>query len=154
MPAVPTPHRRKEVGVSDEIDVRIDRTSAERQRNRYAGRGVALIILINAIAAIALLVGLAHGSASGQGLKGFADAMMVFGVGAAAGLASVFFAYLRRLFRMERPLQDTTPLRWLAIVAAIAGTVCFLAGLSMARNAVLDKPAGPPTAVSPDTIPP
>jgi hypothetical protein len=113
-----------------------------------------LIILINAIAAIALLVGLAHGSASGQGLKGFADAMMVFGVGAAAGLASVFFAYLRRLFRMERPLQDTTPLRWLAIVAAIAGTVCFLAGLSMARNAVLDKPAGPPTAVSPDTIPP
>jgi hypothetical protein len=30
--------------------------------------------------------------------------MMVFGVGALAGLASIFFAYLRRLFRLERPL--------------------------------------------------
>ena len=151
----PPPQRRKEVGVGDEIDVRINRTFVERQRNRYAGRGVALIILINAIAAIALLVGLAHGSASGQGLKGFADAMMVFGVGAAAGLVSVFFAYLRRLFRMERPLQDTTPLHWLAIAAAITGTVCFLAGLGVARNAVsLEKPASPPTAVGPDTVPP
>jgi hypothetical protein len=116
---------------------------------------VALIILINSIAAIALLVGLAHGAASGQNLKGFADAMMVFGVGAAAGLASIFFAYLRRLFRLERPLHDTTPLRWLAIAAAIVGAVCFVCGLGVARNAVSsEKAAVPPAAISPDTIPP
>ena len=127
----------------------------ERQRNLYAARGVALIILINSIAAIALLVGLAHGAASGQNLKSFANAMMVFGVGAAAGLASIFFAYLRRLLRLERPLQDTTPLRWLAIAAAIAGAVCFVCGLGVARNAVSsEKAATPPAAISPDTIPP
>ena len=109
----------------------------------------------SSIAAIALLVGLAHGAASGQNLKSFADAMMVFGVGAAAGLASFFFAYLRRLFRLERPLQDTSPLRWLAIAAAIAGVVCFVIGLGVARNAVSsEKAAILPAAISPDTIPP
>jgi hypothetical protein len=86
MPAPP----RRTVGISEEIDVGTNPRFVERQRNRYAARGVALIILINSIAAIALLVGLAHGAASGQNLKGFADAMMVFGVGAAAGLASIF----------------------------------------------------------------
>jgi hypothetical protein len=148
-----SPGSRKEVG--EEIDVGTNPRFVERQRNRYAARGVALIILINSIAAIALLVGLPHGAASGQSLKSFADAMMVFGVGATAGLASIFFAYLRRLFRLERPLQDTTPLRWLAIAAAIAGAVCFVAGLGVARNAVSsEKAAIPPAAISPDTIPP
>ena len=81
--------------------------------------------------------------------------MLVFGAGAAAGLASIFFAYLRRIFRIERPLQDTMPLRWLAITAAIVGTVCFVAGLGMARNAVLSgKTPSPPSAVSPETVPP
>jgi hypothetical protein len=149
---MPAPNRRKEVGISKEIDVRMNPRFVERQRNRFAARGVALIILINSIAAIALLVGLAHGAAAGQNLKSFADAMMVFGVGAAAGLASVFFAYLRRLLRMERPQQDTTPLRWLAVAAAIAGAVCFVAGLGVARNAVSsEKTATSPADVSPDT---
>src|SRR5262245_14435376 len=94
---MPPPPRRTG-GIND--DVGTNPRFVERQRNRYVARGVALIILINSIAAIALLVGLAHGAASGQNLKGFADAMMVLGVGAAAGLASIFFAYLRRLFRM------------------------------------------------------
>lgn len=152
---MPAPPRRKEVGISEEIDVRMNPTFVERQRNRYAARGVALIILINSIAAIAILVGLAHGAASGQNLKSFADAMMVFGVGATAGLASIFFAYLRRLFRLERPLQDTTPLRWLAIAAAIAGAVCFVGELGVARNAVSSGNAAiPPSPISPDTIPP
>jgi hypothetical protein len=133
-----------------EIDVRTNLGFVERQRNRYASRGVALIILINSIAAIALLVSLAHGAASGQNLKSFADAMMVFGVGAAAGLASIFFAYLRRLLRLERPLHP-----WFAIAAAIAGAVCFVSGLGVARNAVSsEKAAIPPAAVSPDTTPP
>ena len=146
---MPSPPRRT-IGNSD--DGGSNSRFVERQRNLYAARGVALIILINSIAAIALLVGLAHGAASGQNLKSFANAMMVFGVGAAAGLASIFFAYLRRLLRLERPLQDTTPLRWLAIAAAIAGAVCFVCGLGVARNAVSsEKAATPPAAISPET---
>ena len=146
---MPSPPRRT-VGISEEIDVGTNPRFVERQRNRYAARGVALIILINSIAAIALLVGLVHGAASGQNLKSFADAMMVFGVGAAAGLASIFFAYLRRLLRLERPLHP-----WLAIAAAIVGAVCFVSGLGVARNAVSsEKAAIPPAAVTPDTTPP
>jgi hypothetical protein len=71
---------------------------------------------------------------------------MVFGVGAAAALASIFFAYLRRLFRLERPLQDTTPLRWLAIVAAIAGCLLPLVGLvwRVTRYLLKRRPFRPP----------
>jgi hypothetical protein len=146
--------RRKEI-VRDEIDVRMNPRFVERQRNRYAARGVALIILMNAIAAIAILIGLAHGA--GQNLKDFADAMMIFGVGAAAGLASMFFAYLRRLLRIE----NTMPLPWLAIAAAVLGAVCFVWGLGVARNAVSSEKAAtppaaitPPAATSPDTTTP
>jgi hypothetical protein len=143
-----SPDRRKEI-VREEIDVRMNPRFVERQRNRYAARGVALIILINAIAAIAILIGLAHGA--GQNLKDFADAMMIFGVGAAAGLASMFFAYLRRLLRIE----DMIPLPWLATAAAVIGAVCFVWGLGVARNAVSsEKAASPPAATSPDTITP
>jgi hypothetical protein len=53
---------------------------------------------------------------------------------------------------MERPQQDTTPLRWFAVAAAIAGAVCFVAGLGVARNAVSsEKTATSPADVSPDT---
>src|SRR5262245_14878595 len=114
---MPSPPRRT-VGKSD--DGAGNSRFVDRDRSLYAVMGVVLFIMMNSISAIALLVGLAHGAASGQNLKSFANAMMVFGVGAAAGLASIFFAYLRRLLRLERPLQDTTPLRWLAIAAAIA----------------------------------
>jgi hypothetical protein len=143
-----SPDRRKEI-VGEEIDVRMNPRFVERQRNRYAARGVALIILINAIAAIAVLIGLAHGAR--QNLKDFADAMMIFGVGAAAGLVSMFFAYLRRLLRME----DTMPLPWLAIAAAVIGAVCFVWGLGVARNAVSsEKAATPPAAITPPATSP
>ena len=64
--------------------------------------------------------------------------MMVFGAGAAAGLASALFAYLRRSLNTEMPLAGRwrTPLPGLAIAGAIIGTVCFLVGLNMARIAV------------------
>jgi hypothetical protein len=51
---------------------------------------------------------------------------------------------------MERPLQNTTLLRWLAIGAAIAGAVCFVAGLGVARNAVSSEKTVT-AAISPDT---
>ncbi len=144
------PGRRKEADIREEIDVvSIDPLFLERQRNRYASRSVVLVVLLNGIAAIALLVGIAHGTSSAENAEKFANAMMVFGAGAALGLASAFFAYLSRTFRMERPARTSwrRPLRWLAIAAAIAGAVCFVIGLNVARIAVLPKEA-PPTAPS------
>ena len=150
-----SPGRREEIDVREELDiVSIDPLFLERQRNRYASRGVAYVVLLNGVAAIALLVAFAHGTSTGENIKPFADAMMVFGAGAALGLTSAFFAYLGRTFRMERPALTTwrRPLRWLAIAAAIAGTACFLGGLNMARIAVLPKEApSPPSAASPQS---
>jgi hypothetical protein len=64
---------------------------------------VAYVVLLNGVAVIALLVAFARGTSTGENIKPFADAMMVFGAGAALGLTSAFFAYLGRTFRMERP---------------------------------------------------
>ena len=147
------PKRRAEIDIREEVDiVRIDPLFVERQRNKYASRGVALIVLLNGVAAIVLLVALAQGTPTTATFKAFADAMMVFGVGAALGLTSAFVAYLSRTFRLERPELLTTwrrPLRWLAVAAAIAGTACFLGGLNMARLSVLpDERSGPPMSTT------
>src|SRR5437867_13311937 len=94
------PGRREEIDVREELDVvSIDPLFVERQRNRYASRGVAYVVLLNGVAAIALLVALAQGTSTGGNIKPIADAMMVFGAGAALGLTSA-------LLRISDALSD------------------------------------------------
>lgn len=145
------PKRPAEIDIQEEVDIiRVDPRFVERQRNMYASRGVALVVLLNGVAAIVLLAALAQSTPPAA--KPFADAMLVFGAGAALGLASAFFAYLSRTFRLERPELLTTwrrPLRWLAVGAAIAGTACFLVGLNMARLSVLPDESSRPQTTTP-----
>jgi hypothetical protein len=146
------PKRQAQIDIREEVDiVRIDPLFLERQRNRYASRGVALIVLLNGAAAIILLATLAQGLLLAP--KPFADAMLVFAIGVALGLTSAFFAYLSRTFRLERPELLTTwrrPLRWLAVAAAIAGAACFVVGITMARQSVLpDERTGPMKTTTP-----
>src|SRR5262249_6624762 len=138
-----------DIEVREEVDVvSFDPLFIERQRNRYASRAVAYVVWLNGLAAIALLIGLAHASLPADQVKRFADAMFVFGVGSICGLGSAFFAYISRTFRLERPslIGWRRPLRWLAILGAFAGAICFIGALNMARVAVLPKetPAAPP----------
>jgi hypothetical protein len=147
------------IEVREEIDVvSVDPLFIERQRNRYASRAVAYLVWLNGLAAIALLVSLAHASLPADQVKRFADAMLVFGAGSVAGLASAFLAYISRTFRLERPrlIGWRRPLRWCAILVAIAGAVCFLGALNMARVAVLPKeaPPAPSTTNQPESPPP
>jgi hypothetical protein len=140
-----------DIEVREEVDVvSFDPLFIERQRNRYASRAVAYVVWLNGLAAIALLIGLVHASLPADEVKRFADAMLVFGAGSVFGLVSAFFAYISRTFRLERPtlIGWRRPLRWLAILAAIAGAVCFIGALNMARVAVLAKetPAASPKA--------
>jgi len=126
----------------EELDIiRIDPLALERQRIRYASRGVSLLILLNGAAALVLLASFAHLTPQIENAPKLIAAMLVFGSGAVAALASMFFAYLRRTVRVNEP--DEVPLRtavwWLATLAAIGSTACFLIGLSMAGTAV--KPA-------------
>jgi hypothetical protein len=132
------------IEVREEVDVvSVDPLFIERQRNRYASRVIAYIVWLNGLSAIGLLISLAHASLPADEVKRFADAMLVFGAGSVAGLASAFFAYIGRTFRVERPtlIGWRRPLRWCAILTAIAGAVCFIGALNMARVAVLPKEA-------------
>ena len=99
-----------------------------------------------------VLIGLAHASLPADQVKRCADAMLVFGAGSLAGLASAFFAYISRTFRLERPtlIGWRRPLRWCAILAAIVGAICFIGALNMSRVAVLPKeaPAAPSTGTT------
>lgn len=139
----------EEVDIREEVDiVRIDPLFLERQRNRYASRGVAFLIVLNGVAALLLLSNFLRLHPQIENAPRVADAMVVFGAGVAAALASMFFAYLRRTIRIEAP--ERAPLRpvgwWLALLAAVASTVCFVAGLRMVGRAVA------PTLVSSATL--
>jgi len=145
------PKSRAEIDIREELDiVTVDPLFVERQRNKYASRGVAFVVLLNGVAAIVLLAALGQGLPIGGSVKPFADAMMIFGIGAALGLTSAFFAYLSRTFRLERRGVDTSrkPLRWFAVAAAIAGTACFVGGLNMARVSVLPDEGTKPSVVN------
>jgi hypothetical protein len=129
----------EEVDIREEVDiVRIDPLFLERQRNRYASRAVAFLVILNGVAALLLLANFLRLHPAIENAPKVADAMVVFGAGVAAALASMFFAYLRRTIRMEAP--ERAPLRpvgwWLALLAAVASAVCFVAGLRMVGTAV------------------
>jgi hypothetical protein len=94
--------------------IRVDPFFIEGERNQYANRGVAFIVLLNGAAAIVLLAILAQPLPSTGGLKAIADAMLVFSIGAVLGLTSALLAYLNRTFRLDQPDDD------LATTAALA----------------------------------
>ena len=118
--------------------VRVDPLFFERQRNRYASRGVAFLVILNGIAALLLLASFVRLSPQVGNARTVAAAMVVFGTGVAAALASMFFAYLRRTIALEAP--EHARLRpvgwWLALLAAVVSAVCFVAGLMMVGRAV------------------
>ena len=118
-----------------ETNARIDPTFVEAQRNRYASRNLAYLILLNGAAALVLLTAVARAPESPFQPK-LAEAMMVFGVGAIAGLLSSFLAYVNRTLGMEAP-------RWpgmrnillaLGVLSALAGGAAFLISLNMVWN--------------------
>jgi collagen triple helix repeat protein len=133
MAAVPPPDYREEVDI-----VRIDPLFVERQRSRYASRGVAFLVILNGIAALLLLNNFLGLHPQVEHASKVARAMVVFGAGVASALASMFFAYLRRTILLWAP--ERAPLRpigwWLAVLAAIASAVCFVGGLRMVGTAV------------------
>ena len=125
--------------IKEEVDiVRIDPLFLERQRNRYASRAVAFLVILNGIAALLLLSNFVNLRPLTENAPKVADAMVVFGAGVAAALASMFFAYLRRTLMLEAP--ERMPSRpigwWLAMLAAVASAVCFVVGLRMVGVAV------------------
>ena len=131
--ANPAPDFREELDV-----VAIDRLAFERQRARYANRGISFLALLNGVAALILLASLTQLSTQVEDASKVVGAMLVFGSGALAALGSIFFAYVRRMPRMQT--SDRIPVKsglwWLSLLGVIAGATCFLVGLNMAGRAV------------------
>jgi hypothetical protein len=129
----PAPDFREEIDV-----VAIDPLAFGRQRARYANRGITFLALLNGAAALILLASLTQLSTQVEDASKVVGAMLVFGSGALAALGSIFFAYVRRLPRMQA--SDRVPVRsglwWLSLLGVIAGATCFLVGLNMAGRAV------------------
>ena len=97
------------IEVREEIDVvSVDPLFIERQRNRYASRAVAYLVWLNGLAAIALLIGLAHASLPADQVKRFADAMLVFGPAQCAAWQAPSLATL------GGPSDWSVPISWLA----------------------------------------
>jgi hypothetical protein len=125
--------------ILEKVDiVTIDPLVLERQTSRYVSRGIAYLIFLNGIAALILLASLSRLAPQVEEARKVVDAMLVFGTGATAALASTFFAYLRRTIRLQAPERVLlrTLLWWLSVVTVVGGTACFLVGLSMAGTAV------------------
>jgi len=123
----------------EEVDiVRVYALFLERERNRYASRGVAFLVILNGIAALLLLDNFVHLSPQIENAPKVAAAMVVFGAGAVVALASMFFAYLQRTLLIDAPEHvPSRPIgRWLAMLAAVASAAYFLIGLSMVGTAV------------------
>jgi hypothetical protein len=72
-----------------------------RERDRYASRALAYLILLNGFAALILVTALAFAPQSATDPHRLAWAMMVIGSGALAGLLSSLLAYIGRTAMVE-----------------------------------------------------
>ena len=68
----------------------------DRERDRYASRALAYVILLNGAAALILVTALAFAPQSASDPRRLTWAMLVFGSGALAGLLSSLLAYIGR----------------------------------------------------------
>jgi len=127
------------------IDPRVDPVFVERERNRFAARALAFLILLNGAAALVLLSILARAPESSVEPK-FAVAMLFFSGGAVAALLSSFLAYINRTVTMEAPERANLRrgLQLLAIIVVIGSAAAFMTGMNMVASAASEKSSSHP----------
>lgn len=127
------------------VDPRFDPVFVERERNRFAARALAFLVLLNGAAALVLLSILARAPESTVESK-LAAAMLFFSGGAIAALLSSFFAYINRTVTVEAP--ERTNLRRALLICAIAAVIgsaaSFLTGMIMVGNVASEKSSSHP----------
>jgi hypothetical protein len=127
------------------MDPRLDPVFVERERNRFAARALAFLILLNGAAALVLLSILARAPESTVEPK-YATAMLFFGGGAIAALLSSFLAYINRTVAMEAPQRASLRrgLLILAILAVVGSAVSFMTGINMVATAASERSSSHP----------
>jgi zinc transporter ZupT len=128
-----------------QADPRLDPIFVERERNRFAARALAFLVMLNGAAALILLAILAKAPESTVEPK-FATAMLFFSGGAIAALLSSFLAYINRTVAMEAPERASLrrALLIFAIVVVIGSGVSFMTGMNMVATAASEKSSSHP----------
>jgi hypothetical protein len=107
------------IEVREEIDVvSVDPLFIERQRNRYSSRAVAYLVWLNGLAAIALLIGLAHASLPADQVKRFAGYACVWSRFSVRSGKRVLCLYWQDL------QTGASPSHWLAPTHTLACNPC------------------------------
>jgi membrane associated rhomboid family serine protease len=127
-------------------DAELDRVFIERERNRFAGRALSFLVVLNGAAALILLFVMAQARESSVDGK-VAAALLFFASGAIAALLSAFLAYINRTVRMRQSAKRENlraALRGLAIAAVIGSGAAFLVGMNMVANSAVEKSSSHP----------
>ena len=132
-------------GPREHEEIRRERIFIDSHQDSVAGRGLSYLILLNGVAAIVMVGAFVYGFQTSAEPK-LAAAMLVFGIGAVAGLVSSFIAYLNRIVRAEMPERPSLPsaLRLVAIAAVIVSGAAFLSGISMVGTTSTAKSSSQP----------
>src|SRR5665648_206340 len=136
---------------SESSDQSLERAFIERERNRFAGRALSSLVLLNGAAALVLLTIMAEAPMD----RKLAAAMMFFSGGAMAALLSSFLAYVNRTVRMELSGRANfrRVLRGFAIAAVIGSGAAFLTGMNMVGAASVEKSSAHPKGPRQDKSP-
>jgi hypothetical protein len=126
-------------------NAQLDRAFIEGERNRLAGRALALLVVLNGTAALILLTLLAQAPQGTVDAK-IADAMMLFSGGAIAALLSSFLAYVNRTVRLDsvERARFRRVLRIVASVLVIGAGAAFLTGMNMVATISAEKSSSHP----------
>jgi hypothetical protein len=128
------------------------------ERDRYASRALAYVILLNGFGALILVTALAFAPQSASDPRRLTWAMLVFGSGALAGLLSSLLAYIGRTAMASSYLIVQDLLRVGAIIAAVGSGAAFLTGLNimalMVPEASSTRPKSKPQEQTPSPTAP
>jgi hypothetical protein len=132
-------------GQATATDPRLDPIFLERERNRFAARALAFLIVLNGAAALILLSILARAPENSVDPK-YATAMLFFSGGAVAGLLSSFIAYVNRTLAIEKPERARLrgALQGLAIAIVIGSGAAFFTGMNMVATAASERSSSHP----------
>jgi hypothetical protein len=141
------------------VDSRLDPMFVERERNRFAGRALGFLVVLNGAGALIMLWILAQTPADSPVDSKYGAAMLFFAGGAIAALLSSFIAYVNRSAAMAAPKRDNlrAALQGLAIAIVIGSGAAFFTAMNMVATAASEKssshPKGPREQRSPASKP-
>jgi hypothetical protein len=126
-------------------DSRLYPIVVERERNRFAGRALAFLVVLNGAGALILLSILAQAPESSVDTK-YGAAMLFFSGGAIAALLSSFIAYVNRSVTMNAPERANlrAALQGLAIAIVIGSGAAFFTAMNMVATAASERSSSHP----------